>query len=80
MPRPQSQGSACPKKIVRKFGVVDNTLLHALDKIAWALTKGTKATLKATEHVLNYIIASNPKPCIWYQASNMILQVDSGAA
>ena len=69
------------KVVVGKFlfmtRAIDNTLLHALNDIACAVTKGMEATLKATEHVLNYI-ASNPRTPR-YQASNMILQVDSDA-
>ena len=58
---------------------VDHTMLHSLNNIAFAATKGTKATLEATNYFLNYI-ACNPLPRIKYRASDMILHVESDAA
>ena len=71
------------QKVVGKFlflaRAVDNTILHALNDIACDVTKGTEKTLQAAVHLLNYI-ACNPKPRIRFQASDMILQIDSDAA
>jgi hypothetical protein len=71
------------QKVVGKFlfmgRALDNTMLHALNDIACAVTKGTEATLAATTYFLNYI-ASNPSPRIRYRASDMILYVESDAA
>merc|ERR1712025_635627 len=58
---------------------LDNTMLHALNNIACAVTKGTQATMDATTYFLNYV-ASNPLPQIMFQASDMILHVESDAA
>lgn len=58
---------------------VDNTMLHALNDIACAVTKGTGATKEAATYFLNYI-ASDPTPRIRYRASDMILYVESDAA
>ena len=58
---------------------LDSPVLHALNDIACAVTKGTKATIHAMTCFLNYI-ASNPLPSIMCRASNMILYVVSDAA
>ena len=58
---------------------VNNTMLHALNDITCNTSNGTKATLSAAHHFLNYI-ASNPTPRIRYRASDMILYVESDAA
>jgi hypothetical protein len=71
------------QRVVGKFlfmgRALDNTMLHALNDIACAVTKGTQATLNATTYFLNYI-ASNPLPRVRYRASEMILHVESDAA
>jgi len=71
------------QKVIGKFlfmaRAVDNTQLHALNELARKVSKGTEATLTAATHLLNYI-ASNNRPSIRYQASDMILQVDSDAS
>ena len=71
------------QKVIGKFlfmaRAVDNTQLHALNELARKASKGTEATLAAANHLLNYI-ASNNRPRIMYQASDMILQVDSDAS
>ena len=54
-------------------------MLHALNNIVIATINGTKATLKATKHFLNYA-ASNPNASIQFCTSDMILQVHSDAA
>ena len=54
-------------------------MLHALNEISIATSKGTKATLDATTYFLNYA-ACNPNAVLRYQASDMILHVDSDAA
>lgn len=70
------------QKVVGKFlflaKAVDNTMLHALNEIACNVSAGTEKTLEAATYLLNYI-ACNPKPRTQYQASDMILQVDSDA-
>jgi hypothetical protein len=58
---------------------VDNTMLHALNELCIAATKGTEETAKALIHFLNYC-ATNPDAEIIYRASDMILSVDSDAA
>ena len=58
---------------------VDHTMLHSLNNIACAATKGTQATKDATNPFLNYI-ACNPLPKIKFRASDMILHVESDAA
>ena len=58
---------------------VDMTMLHALNEIAIHTANGTQATLAATMHLLNYA-ASNPNATLRYQASDMILHIDSDAA
>ena len=71
------------QKVIGKFlfmaRAVDNTLLHALNELARAASKGTTKTLEATTYLRNYS-ASNPRPRIQYRASDMILYVDSDAA
>ena len=71
------------QRVVGKFlyyaRAIDNTMLHALNDIATATSKGTEATLAAVEYFLNYA-ASNPDARIRYIASEMILQAISDAA
>jgi hypothetical protein len=71
------------QKVIGKFlfmaRAVDNTQLHALNELARKASKGTEATLAAATHLLNYI-ASNNRPRICYQASDMVLQIDSDAS
>ena len=54
-------------------------MLHALNELCIAATKGTEETVKALVHFLNYC-ATNPDAEIIYRASDMILSVDSDAA
>jgi hypothetical protein len=58
---------------------VDNTMLHALNELCIATTKGTTQTGEALEYFLNYC-ASNQSAEIIYQASEMVLTVHSDAA
>jgi hypothetical protein len=58
---------------------IDLTMLHALNEIARAASKGTEATLRATKYLLNYA-ATNPNTEIIYRASDMILRSYSDAA
>ena len=71
------------QRVVGKFyyyaRAIDNTMLHALNDIATATSKGTEATLAAVEHFLDYA-ASNPDARIRYTACEMILQSISDAA
>jgi hypothetical protein len=71
------------QRVVGKFlflgRAINNTTLHALNEIAIATSKGTDATLAAVEYFLNYA-ASNPNPSVRYQASDMILRIESDAA
>jgi hypothetical protein len=79
-------GPAGVKKIQEVTGkflyvgrAVDNTMLHALNELCIAATRGTKQTGMALEHFLNYC-ASNDSAEIIYRASDMILTIDSDAA
>jgi hypothetical protein len=58
---------------------VDNTMLHALNELCIAATKGTKQTGEALEFFLNYC-SLNQSAEIIHQASEMILTVHSDAA
>ena len=53
-------------------------MLHALNDIATATSKGTEAKFAAVEHFLDYA-ASNPDARIRYTACEMILQSISDA-
>jgi len=55
---------------------VDNTLLVALSSIATQQAKGTRATMNAITHILNYC-ASHPDAVVRFHASDMVLWVDS---
>ena len=65
------------QRVVGKFlyyaRVIDNTMLHALNDIAIAKSKGTDTTLAVVEYFLNYA-ANNLDGRIRYIASEMILQ------
>ena len=71
------------QKICGKFlylaRAIDNTMQHALNKIAVATTKSTEQTEKAVIQFLDYC-ATHLDPQIRYQASDMILNVDSDAS
>ena len=71
------------EKISGKFlyiaRAIDNTMMHALNKIAVATTKSTENTAKAVTQFLNYC-ATHLEPKIRYQASDMILCIDSDAS
>ena len=58
---------------------VDHTMLYAVNDIACSVTRGTQATMGATNYFLNYI-ACNPLPRIKFRASDTILHVKSDAA
>ena len=58
---------------------IDNTMQHALNKIAVATTKSTDQTEKAVIQLLDYC-ARHLEPQIQYKASDMILNVDSDAS
>lgn len=58
---------------------IDLTMLHALNKIVCSASKGTVATLRATQYLLNYA-AANPNTKIMYRASDMILRSYRDAA
>jgi hypothetical protein len=58
---------------------MDITVLMALSSIAIEQTKGTTNTMKKAKQLLDYL-AINPKVTIWYQASNMIMNVHSDAS
>ena len=68
--------SICLQHVVGKFlyyaRANDNTMLHVLNGIATATSKGVEATLAAVEYFLNYA-ASNPDGRICYIASEIIL-------
>jgi hypothetical protein len=54
-------------------------MMHALNELCIAATKGTPATANALAHFLTYF-ASNPEAEIVYRQSDMILTIDSDAA
>eukprot|EP00957_Ditylum_brightwellii_P088350 6729943-Ditylum_brightwellii.AAC.1 len=58
---------------------VDPTMLVAIDTIAATQSKGTEATAKAVEHLLDYC-ASHPNKTIRYTPSNILLKVHSNAS
>jgi hypothetical protein len=55
---------------------MDNTMLVAISAITLAQAKGTQATLKACQCLLNYT-ATNPDATIRFHASDMIYKCDS---
>ena len=57
----------------------NNTIMHALNDLCIAATKGTQSTTISLTHFLNYC-ASNPDAEIIYIKSDMILTVYSYAA
>ena len=59
--------------------MVDPTLLVALGAIATAQAKGTKATAKAVQQLLDYC-ATEPNATVQYHASDMILRIHSDAS
>ena len=58
---------------------VDGSMLVALGTLGAAQTKGTRQTIKALKHLLNYA-ASHPDATVRYQASDMILTLHSDAS
>ena len=58
---------------------IDNTMLVAISTLASVQSKGTKATLNAAIHLLNYC-ATHPHAKIRFKASDMILHVHSDAS
>ena len=58
---------------------IDNTMLVALGSLASQQTKGTEATAKALNKLLNYA-ASNPDATIRFTSSGMILHIHSDAS
>ena len=71
------------QRVVGKFlyyaRAIDNTMLHGLNAIASAVTKGTTSTAAAVQRLMDYA-HSNPDAEILYRASDMVLQTDSDAA
>jgi hypothetical protein len=58
---------------------VDPTMLHALNALSAAQSKGTQATAEALVHLLNYC-TTYPNATIRYRASDMILHIHSDAS
>ena len=58
---------------------VDSTMLIALGTLAVAQSKGTKETMKAALHLLNYAY-THPDSAVRFYASNMILHIHSDAS
>ena len=58
---------------------VDNTMLVAISTLASVQAQGTKATMDAAIHLLNYC-ATHPNATIRYKASDMVLHVHSDAS
>ena len=59
--------------------ITDLTMLHTLNSLATAQTKGTEETLKAMKHFLEYC-ATHPDATIRFHASDMILKIHSDAS
>ena len=59
--------------------VCDYTILHALNALATAQSKGTKKTKEAMLHFLNYC-ATHPDATVRFSASDMILKIHSDAS
>jgi hypothetical protein len=59
--------------------MIDCTMLVALGTLASAQSKGTKATMDAAIHLLNYC-STHPDAVIRYHKSNMILHIISDAS
>jgi hypothetical protein len=58
---------------------VDKTVLMALSSIAIKQTKGMANTMQKAKKLLDYL-ATNPNATIWYQASDMTMNVHSDAS
>ena len=58
---------------------VDSTMLTAISAIATQQAKGTKATMDAIIHLLNYC-ATHPDAAVRFHASDMILHIESDAS
>jgi len=75
----QDQTKLC-QQVVGKFlfyaRAVDATMLHTLNSLSAAQTKGTQRTVAALVHLLNYC-ATHPNVKIRYHASGMILHIHS---
>jgi hypothetical protein len=71
------------QKVCGKFlyyaRAIDTTMLYALNDLATQTTKGTKKTMQALTHFLNYC-ASHPDAEIIFRASDMVLHNHSDAA
>ena len=71
------------QRVVGKFlyyaRAIDTTMLHAINDIGSAVTKGTVATQQAVQHFMDYA-HSNPDGEIIFRASDMQLQADSDAS
>ena len=71
------------QKVVGSFlfygRVCDYTMLHALNALATAQSKGTKKTKEAMLHFLNYC-ATHPDATVRFSASDMILKIHSDAS
>jgi hypothetical protein len=58
---------------------VDITVLIALSSIAIKQTKGTTSTMEKAKQLLDYL-AINPYTTIWFQASDMIVNIHSNTS
>jgi hypothetical protein len=71
------------QRVVGKFlyyaRAIDTTMLHSINDIGSAVTKGTEATQHAVQHFLDYA-NSNPNGEIVFRASDMQIQADSDAS
>ena len=74
------------KKLQRVIGaflwygrITDLTMLHALNTLASAQSKGTEETKEAMTHFLNYC-ATHPDATVRFHASDMILKIHSDAS
>ena len=74
------------KKLQRVIGaflwygrITDSTMLHTLNTLASAQTKGNEETMHAMNHFLDYC-ATHPNATICFHASDMILKIHSDAS
>ena len=71
------------QRVVRKFlyyaRAINTKMLHAINDIGSAVTKGTEATQQAVQHFMDYA-HSNPDGKIIFRASDLQLQADSDAS
>ena len=59
--------------------MIDSTMLHKLNSLASAQSKGTEETLQAMKHFLDYC-TTHLDATICFQATEMVLKIHSDAS